>query len=136
MWVAGLTSLATCLTAASGLALLDVSACGIGPAGASALATALAAGAPLATVRLRGNAAGLEGAAALAQALARTATLEELDAGSNQARCCPHRQCRPGRCAVLMTWLPPVASQLTSELFSPIGNRCVLSVRRVTLQSW
>jgi len=84
--IAGVTSLATCLTAASGLALLDVSECGIGAAGASALATALAAGAPLAALRARGNAFGAEGAAALADALARTATLEELDAGSNQAR--------------------------------------------------
>lgn len=83
---AGLTSLATCLTAASGLALLDVSGCGVGPPGAAALGTALSAGAPLATVCLRGNAVGPSGAEALGAALARTATLEELDAGSNQVR--------------------------------------------------
>ena len=83
---AGLTSLATCLTAASGLALLDVSGCGVGPPGAAALGTALSAGAPLATVCLRGNAVGPAGAQALAAALARTATLEELDAGSNEVR--------------------------------------------------
>ncbi|KAK9821726.1 hypothetical protein WJX81_005923 [Elliptochloris bilobata] len=81
---AGLTSLATCLTAASGLALLDVTGCGVGASGAAALTTALTAGAPLASVCLRGNAIGPAGAEALGAALARTATLEELDVGSNQ----------------------------------------------------
>ena len=95
---AGLTSLATCLTAASGLALLDVSGCGVGAAGAAALGTALTAGAPLTTVCLRGNAIGAAGAAALAAALARTATLEELDAGSNQVSRQAHLQIHHAKC--------------------------------------
>lgn len=80
----GAAALATSVSAASPLELLDVNDNGIGPAGAASLAELLGTSPALRVLRMRGNRIGDEGAAALGHAIAEGPPLQELDVGGNQ----------------------------------------------------